>query len=49
MKIPFGKPILSDRDFKDVVKVLKSGVLVHGKKTSNSRIYLDLILIQSTQ
>ena len=34
MKIPFGKPILSDRDFKDVVKVLKSGVLVHGKKNS---------------
>ncbi len=34
MKIPFGKPILSDRDFKDVVKVLKSGVLVHGRKNN---------------
>lgn len=32
-KIPFGKPILTNKDFLDVKKVLKSGILVHGKKT----------------
>ena len=32
MKIPFGKPIFTKKDYKDVVNTLKSGILVHGKK-----------------
>ena len=32
-KIPFGKPIVSNLEFKSVLKVLKSGKYVHGNKT----------------
>lgn len=32
-KIPFGKPIVSNSEFKSVIKVLKSGKYVHGNKT----------------
>ena len=31
-KIPFGKPIVSKLEFKSVLRVLKSGKYVHGKK-----------------
>ena len=33
IKIPFGKPIVSYSEFSAVLKVLKSGKYVHGKKT----------------
>ena len=39
MKIPFGKPILSDRDFKDVVKVLKSKFWFMEEKITSSKTY----------
>lgn len=31
--IPFGKPLVSNKEFNSVLKVLKSGKYVHGKKT----------------
>ena len=30
--IPFGKPLVSNKEFNSVLKVLKSGKYVHGKK-----------------
>ena len=34
MKIPFAKPQLGKNEIKNVIKTLKSGILVHGPKTS---------------
>ncbi len=33
MKIPFGKPIINEKEIKSVNKVLSSGILVHGSET----------------
>ncbi len=33
MKIPFGKPIIENKEIQEVCKTLKSSILVHGKKT----------------
>ena len=33
MKIPFGKPLIDKIDVDSIAKVLKTGILVHGKKT----------------
>lgn len=33
MKIPFGKPLIYKTDIESIKKVLKTGILVHGKKT----------------
>ncbi len=33
MNIPFGKPIIGDKEISEVCKTLKSSILVHGKKT----------------
>ena len=31
--IPFGKPIINKNELKSVLKILKSGVYVHGPKS----------------
>ena len=33
IKIPFGKPIVSSKEYRAVLNVLKSGKYVHGRKT----------------
>ena len=33
INIPFGKPNISEKEIEGMIKVMESGILVHGQKT----------------